>query len=79
MTLQIAYLSHKDRPLRLYVIATLLYYRSCSLSVTIVHNGVGRLRYDIPESSLELLLENRFTVPHYLLSLLVLLEDECRN
>ena len=63
MTLQIAYLSHKDRPLRLYVIATLLYYRSCSLSVTIVHNGFGRPRYDIPESSLELLLENRFTVP----------------
>ena len=39
------------------------HYRSCSLSVTIVHNGVGRPRYDIPESSLELLLENRFTVP----------------
>ena len=39
------------------------HYRSCSLSVTIVHNGVGRPSYDIPESSLELLLENRFTVP----------------
>ena len=33
-------------------------------SVTLVHTGaVGRPRYDIPDHSLELLLEKRFTVP----------------